>query len=364
MKIQDILEARKNPELNPKISINAEMANYAKANKGKKCYISFTVIEKLGVNPAVSKDAKQYNTPIGVYCYPLEYAIKLMGTTNSGTALPFAGESKFANLFTTKGNIIDLANISESDVEDLDLDLSSILPDEIHSKIHDIIQSAEYDAKKATPGGKYWYVIWSCANLWSKITKARSSVLMTKIFRGLGIDGIIDRKNQGIIHHNEKTQGVIFNPTSITNVRRIYNRYSPVDIADRKNHGQKVRTLSQRVATLLKSPMSIGEKLREASAFGILPYMPQTFFDDVVPADSRVMYRTAKTDEMAMSMLLSNHVKKRLPKCEDYIKNDAELSSAYAVYFSKARFIDGEPAIKKSPAAWADYVYHFPEAAK
>lgn len=65
MKIQELSEARKNPELNPKVSINVKMANYAKANKGKKCYISFTVIDKLGVNPAVSKGSKQYNTPIG-----------------------------------------------------------------------------------------------------------------------------------------------------------------------------------------------------------------------------------------------------------------------------------------------------------
>ena len=52
-------EARRNPELNPKIP---SVVNLEKYENRKNVFVSFTQINKLGINPT-----SNYNTPIGIY---------------------------------------------------------------------------------------------------------------------------------------------------------------------------------------------------------------------------------------------------------------------------------------------------------
>ena len=67
MRLLDVLplfEARKFPTLNPKLSAYDQLKQY---KDDPSIYISFTEINKIGINP-VSK----WDTPLGIYCYPLK----------------------------------------------------------------------------------------------------------------------------------------------------------------------------------------------------------------------------------------------------------------------------------------------------
>ena len=75
MHIKEIVEARKNPELNPKESVNKQLKDLYDATTDtipgsniKNLFVSFTDLDKLGINPT-----SRYNTPIGIYAYPAEY---------------------------------------------------------------------------------------------------------------------------------------------------------------------------------------------------------------------------------------------------------------------------------------------------
>ena len=56
-------EKRRNPEMNPHISAWDYVDKY---KNDPDVYISFTTIDKIGINPR-----SVYNTPNGIYCYPL-----------------------------------------------------------------------------------------------------------------------------------------------------------------------------------------------------------------------------------------------------------------------------------------------------
>ena len=232
MKTYELLEARKNPELNPKISVNDEILRYNNAHRGERCYISFTALDKLGVNPS-----SLHGTPIGVYCYPLEYVIDRIGGTGVMKALPFAGSEKFANLFTVDGNVIDLDDITNSVLESYWKTLKKVMPSELLDELQELIDDSKHDAINRSPGGRFWYVVRACAMLIATDTNRQIAVVSTELFRKLGIDGIVDRNDAGIIHRNEPTQGVIFNPRVIKNVRRVMNKYSKDWMDARKEFG-------------------------------------------------------------------------------------------------------------------------------
>ena len=359
MKIHELLEARKNPEMNPKISINDEMKRYAAEHPGN-CYISFTAIEKLGVNPK-----SMFGTPIGVYCYPLEYAISKMGDDSSAAVLPYAGGEKFANLFTVSGNVVDLDDIDESDLSKHLVTLTRILPEDIADGIGDIAEEAEDEAVVQTAAGRLWYIVRKCASLLVEHHQKSGQSLTTLfawIFRKLGFDGLIDRAGEGIIHRNEPTQGVIFNPLVIANVRRVYNRYSRSTADSSKHLGAQVRDMRQRAADLTKSALTTGEKIATAVKTGLLQYLPLAFFDSITPADVHAAYPFEKTIDGAFLRLFSNRIGRRLPKCEDFMIDNTSLSMSYAIFFSKTRFIAGEQTLKQKPKLWAQYIQKFPEA--
>lgn len=90
-------EARRNPHLNPKISAYKALKPYSYDSS---YYISFTEIDKIGINPG-----SRFDTPIGIYAYPLkeiweEYELdKKKDFTN---AVPYAGDRPWVWLLQIK----------------------------------------------------------------------------------------------------------------------------------------------------------------------------------------------------------------------------------------------------------------------
>jgi hypothetical protein len=104
-------EARKNPEMNPHIGAWDYVDKY---KDDEDVYISFTEIDKIGINPQ-----SKYNTPVGIYTYPLKefienYCFNPPWENNKynktvGSYAPFAGNAKYVNFIRCK----DKANFIE-----------------------------------------------------------------------------------------------------------------------------------------------------------------------------------------------------------------------------------------------------------
>jgi hypothetical protein len=98
-------ELRKNPELNPHIGAWDYVDKYKDDDD---VYISFTEIDKIGINPR-----SKYNTPVGIYTYPLKQFYKLYlkpalnldnirNRDTVGQYAPFAGNAKYINFIRCK----------------------------------------------------------------------------------------------------------------------------------------------------------------------------------------------------------------------------------------------------------------------
>lgn len=239
MKSFEIFEARKNPEQTPKHAINdiviaATRETDSSVADTKNLFVSFTSVDKLGINPG-----SEYKTPIGIYAYPAEYVVDTVGEYASIASLPFAGTSPYVNLFNASGNIINIATITAADtrkyyrkIADLWVQLSGKDWKTSVDNVEDYTNDAGSKAKFPDyPGGQLWYVTMQAAEeLFSKAWNTTPVVAWNKLFRSIGVDGVVDYTPEGgtgIIHTNEPTQAVFFSVNSIENVKRYDNKYSP-----------------------------------------------------------------------------------------------------------------------------------------
>ena len=287
MNIQEIIgtslvrEARKNPKLNPKISVNEYIKQHldnAKDIPGtniKNSFVSFTEVDKLGVNPD-----SEWNTPLGIYSYPSSYVVAKMGSDKGMRFLPFAGDNPYANIFSVKGNIIDLSAMSEQELGnynrkmvDVFIKTAGITPGSGHGKtvvdmLENIFIQAPEEAKVSSPGGKFWFITAKFADLLMTSEKTKRQwksglyrVSWNKLFRKIGVDGCIDSGGDGIIDGpepdedespTEPVQAVFFSIKSIDKNQRVHNRYSPADLEasiargkDKRQKWQRKRSMSE-----------------------------------------------------------------------------------------------------------------------
>ena len=250
MKLHELVEARKNPEANPKISINQAVAQ---AKDQPNTYISFTEVDKLGINPK-----SVHETPIGIYAYPIKYVAQMMGDQKSGDILPYAGDAPFANIFQARGNIIDLATLSVATIKqyyrEMETYVETIDPD-LEGAVDDARETAFEEGAVRTQAGWFWYTTMVIAQRIEDVTGTRSVIAWNKLFRHLGIDGFVDSRGKGIIHENEPVQAVFFSIKSIANNLRVYNRYSPEHMGYSKERGSRM----QRAIDELKNATTVRE---------------------------------------------------------------------------------------------------------
>lgn len=239
MRLSNILkEARAHSEKNPKRPINLALQDrVAKSEEGDfgmlNLFVSFTQIEKLGINPQ-----SVYNTPMGIYAYPAEYVISKAQTTKKmSSSVPFAGDSPWVNIFSTRGNIVNLGTMEEVELDNYKSKMFKILSTHLQdiqatraafSQIYKQTADPRTNNLSAHIGGDFWFISMKVAELLASGT-SKVPVMWNKLFRQLGIDGFVD-PGLGIIHRNEKTQAVFFSIGAITDVQREANKYSPEHI--------------------------------------------------------------------------------------------------------------------------------------
>lgn len=354
MKIHELLEARKNPAKNPKTSMNALLQKYYDQN-GEDTFVSFTSVDKLGINPK-----SKYDTPLGIYAYPLSYVLREIGEYDSPKhVLPFAGDAPFVNVFTVESESVkNLADIDTGEFRTYTGKLKLAFPEHA-SFVDSAIKSSEHQALNMSGAGRLWYVTKVLAERLSKGTSTKPPVMWNKIFRTIGIDGMVDADGDGIIHHNEPTQAVFFRRVGIVkNEARIYNKYSPDDIEAKERHGKTQKQTANVFATITKTYLSnkkdlVGFCTRLMSS-GLFRkgYMPQAVLDELTVHDALLGLFQAdiKSGPKVLehiSSVLMNSRGKRWPACEKYLCKKGAVSQAidYAIYNLQGPFQDAEKTI-------------------
>lgn len=247
-----IQEARKNPELNPKVSVNAAIDYRLKqvheldsVAGTANLFVSFTSIEKLGVNPG-----SEYDTPIGIYAYPAAYVSKQIDNMHPSQTLPFAGDQPYANIFSVYGGkIIDISSLDNMSYNYYLTQLESVYQkiknvDKSEAEIAKLDDESVDEALVSSFGGRLWYITMKLAEL----SKGKAAVAWNSIFRSIGVDGVVDN-GAGIIHENEPTQAVFFSSKIIKRVERVANKYSPEAISAKVSHGQSKKDLLRKLKT-------------------------------------------------------------------------------------------------------------------
>lgn len=249
-------EARKNPDQNPKTSINEIIKKRVKettnqTGKFKNIFLTLTSVEKVGVNPFPYDD----KTPLGIYAYPAEYVLDLIGDNKSLSELPFGGDQPYVNTFSISGTVIDLSD--QTNQQDYIKKLIKFIQKHIGDDVvvrkngvdYDLDQMMEFSLSAKSPLWRFTKLI--CSSVARK-TKLPEHSAWTKMFRALNIDAVID--TTGSIHKNEPTQVIVFNPKSIINVSRFHNKYSPESVNKSVKHGmthaEETRGVSSHLSTL------------------------------------------------------------------------------------------------------------------
>ena len=112
-----LIEARRNPNLNPKVD-TTEYLRTKYGNFPKNIFVHFGDVNKVGIHPSSS-----YNTPNGLYCYPLEYILNLpRGTYDKPFPL---NKTKYCTIV----KLVDSTNV---------FDIEDALSDEMQEKINDL----------------------------------------------------------------------------------------------------------------------------------------------------------------------------------------------------------------------------------
>ena len=295
MKLIDLYEARKNPELNVRAgSILDQLKNIKKKYKDilSTIYVTYTNINKLGANPQSSWD-----TPLGIYAYSLDYVIK------KKASVPFQSDAPYIQIF----QVLDMSDVwdlkNETQLSDMKTRLSSIIP----------------QIKGDTPRA-VWYSLYSSSSI--RIAPHKG-VTARKILMQAGITGVIDR-GLGIIHNNEKNQAVFF-------TTRILKR---LDVL--KNNTSVPEQMHK-----LKDP--IGLSAKEAYYIAFHKQRRIKKLENIIMTSPEIALKYAQVV-----------IKGRWPEAEPYIMQDPHVLIAYAQKVIKGRWVDAEQYIVKSPrsAVW------------
>ena len=257
-------DERRNPEQNPKVSPNQAIKKYSYEDDYEKIFVSFTSVPKLGINPQ-----SKYNTPIGIYAYPIKYVYGETGDRGKMSNLPFAGDAPYVNIFKSTGNILTISSMKNDNTlmayyEELRRVMSPFEKGEMRGGymhyedfVDNFARNSETEAKVDTPGGHFWYVTMKCAEVVSKKKGIAKPLAWNWLFRQLGIDGVVD-EGEGIIHENEPTQAVFFSMDNVELLERVDNKYNPEQMTDQRYKGQHLRKQFEKAMSELRPILQSG----------------------------------------------------------------------------------------------------------
>lgn len=257
---------------------------YYKSKNPEDYFISFTAIDKLGINPR-----SDYKTPIGIYTYPVKeffeiYVNSAVGRLDKpandkiqqqkiGEFAPFAGNNPYVwvvEMDRSAGRFIDdiSKTYTERDydddvewfIENADRQILSKTTEITRAEIYytilnilykrGIIASIDQGEKEYSKGKAFEYLIdneevkhdvlrYMIKNygnaskfsnsfggqMWNitRLIAKGNPIKWNKLWRDMGYIGVADRSGSGIIHESEKTQTVFFSVKGFKIVDKIDN---------------------------------------------------------------------------------------------------------------------------------------------
>ena len=243
MKLHHLLEARRNPRMNPKLDpyqvIKQAMTQYDPS----RLFVTFTAINKVGINPN-----SPYGTPLGIYAYPANFFVNAQSNE-----LAFAGEqiARHLQLFTIDQSVrvFDIQKASQAECNNVLQRVKAI----VQTKYNRSDIQVELSPYGKTVGQRTWYTIDSVCKALTKAPREDElededdeyldqdwdedddefnqlntgrkpgAMRANEIWRALGYDGAVDN-GSSTIHHNEPTQAVFFSIKGIKVVGSVYNK--------------------------------------------------------------------------------------------------------------------------------------------
>jgi len=222
-----LLERRTNIEDNPKISAYEILKKYKNDDD---IYISFTIINKVGINPK-----SDFNTPNGIYCYPIKeiwkkYNIDIQQSV--GEVVPFGGDRPYIQvlrLVNDDGFINDMYYDYKIDNYDRDISKLKDLVDDNVDELNDIIESSNTKSRLTNkPIGRFWFITREIAinknNSFNMFGKGELTMRWNNILRQLGYTGFADKSGKGIIHPSEPLQAVFLSIKPVKWIEMVNNK--------------------------------------------------------------------------------------------------------------------------------------------
>lgn len=278
MRISELTEARRNPEQNPKTPINQIIKDQLKNTQEwiagtPNLFVSFTELEKLGVNPNSSHGI----TPNGIYAYQAKYVVESVGDYSHMDTLPYAGDATYVNIFSVSGNIVDLGTLSDGELSRYMSRATRALADQTGMDTGSYMDKfMEFSHRHGMSNGQMlWYFT---RNVASDIARHRgkgtSTTAWSGIFRAIGIDGCVDN-GHSIIQPNEPTQAVFFSTQVIDLKGRYHNKYSPLSTDMAKTNAGADQE-ARRTARGMKTEQHVIDFLSQSYDLSFLKYVTDT----------------------------------------------------------------------------------------
>ena len=335
MRYHEIHEARRNPDQNPKHTVYDQIKDYLNEPNA---FVSFTAIDKLGINPS-----SRYQTPIGIYSYPLMRTIEEENIDVKANGLynqfPFASKSDYFWLFEAAdfGSMLILSDAIYSrsryvtDIKKLEQYYTETAPENVKESFNDFISKAAENARYGYKPGQIWNITRCAAAGWNPKASRTDPVKWNTILRKvLGYSGAIDIEALGIIHPSEPLQAVFFSKSAIKPIMRVANKqpslnslfpelrdmFDSLDFRDWLMKADKISNLNQIKLTQLAIPYMSNELVTDILVY---PYNFRSLFEPIInnipnPADfftDKQLFELALVNvntisSYALSALLSN----------------------------------------------------------
>ena len=322
---QFLLEARRNPEQNKKISTLNQLLKIKEQYGTTNIFVTFTQIPKLGANPGSS-----YDTPLGIYSYPLDYVLE-----KQVAGVPFAGKNPYIIVFKT--NSQNVWNLTTDDV-----------PTNIKQSIIQVMNKLGYNTvklEKQSISKKFWY------EMYSLIPTEKQGIITRKIFKLAGITGIID-PGLGIVHSNEPTQAVFFDTKNIKQLALIDNKHDLEVSSSKVLKAMKTKDLQTIINTIINSAVTKRYPLLEKRLFdsqdGNLCLMYCIHYQIRIEQFEPFMLKSKDISEL---LLYTKYCRKQeWPELEPLIVSDRSINNIldYAINIKTSRSKDIENKLLNS----------------
>jgi len=218
--LKKLFELRRGEDKRPKSSFQEELAELIDTGviPDEQVFVTFSNINKLGINPSSA-----FDTPLGVYAYPLDYVLN----HDRPDELPFAGNRTWAIVFTARGVIYELYDEND-DLDEMEeavmrklLELADWIcaghpdaEDEIKTRVFDNARLEAFHPDRAE--SRMWYYTMIAAEMLTEMgIYAKTSIAWNALWRKMGITGVVDY-DTGTIHSNEPTQAVFFETKNLS----------------------------------------------------------------------------------------------------------------------------------------------------